>query len=119
MLECEKVVVQIKQRCNFIEFAQILQICPIGETEVVLLCFNCKTMLPCVFLPTMDSNIILYSITEDFGFCELKYKRTKQSFKINSINAEWCKIQCCINCKSLLMMCKIYAKCTTLDYIEI
>ncbi|RNA13696.1 hypothetical protein BpHYR1_042582 [Brachionus plicatilis] len=42
-----------------------------------------------------------------------------QSFKINSVNAEWCNIQSCINCKSLLMMCKISAKCTTLDYIEI
>ncbi|RNA21792.1 hypothetical protein BpHYR1_003701 [Brachionus plicatilis] len=38
-------------------------------------------------------------------------------FKINSVNAEWCNIQSCINCKSLLMMCKISAKCTTLDYI--
>ncbi|RNA29558.1 hypothetical protein BpHYR1_041890 [Brachionus plicatilis] len=35
-------------------------------------------------------------------------------FKINSVNAEWCNIQSCINCKSLLMMCKISAKCTTL-----
>ncbi|RNA28718.1 hypothetical protein BpHYR1_040634 [Brachionus plicatilis] len=30
-----------------------------------------------------------------------------------------CNIKSCINCKSLLMMCKISAKCTTLDYIEI
>ncbi|RNA10871.1 hypothetical protein BpHYR1_043870 [Brachionus plicatilis] len=54
-----------------------------------------------------------------FRFCEVQYKRTEQSFKINSVNAEWCNIQSCINCKSLLMMCKISAKCTSLDYIEI
>ncbi|RMZ96114.1 hypothetical protein BpHYR1_003023 [Brachionus plicatilis] len=52
-------------------------------------------------------------------FCEVLYKRTEQSFKIDSVNAEWCNIQSFINCKSLLMMCKISAKCTTLDYIEI
>ncbi|RNA34671.1 hypothetical protein BpHYR1_033522 [Brachionus plicatilis] len=31
-------------------------------------------------------------------FCEVQYKRTEQSFKINSVNVEWCKIQSCINC---------------------
>ncbi|RMZ98982.1 hypothetical protein BpHYR1_030251 [Brachionus plicatilis] len=34
------------------------------------------------------------------GFCEVQYKRTEQSFKINSVNAEWCNIQSCINCKN-------------------
>ncbi|RNA28298.1 hypothetical protein BpHYR1_020130 [Brachionus plicatilis] len=44
---------------------------------------------------------------------------SKMPFKINYVNAEWCNIQSCINCKSLLKMCKISAKCTTLDYIDI
>ncbi|RMZ98808.1 hypothetical protein BpHYR1_013103 [Brachionus plicatilis] len=53
-------------------------------------------------------------IFQDCEFCEVQFKRTEQSFKINFVNAEWCNIQSCINCKSLLMMCKISAKCTTL-----
>ncbi|RNA25978.1 hypothetical protein BpHYR1_036286 [Brachionus plicatilis] len=53
------------------------------------------------------------------GFCEIKNKRTEQSFKINHVNAEWCSSIHCVNSKSLLMMCKISAKCTSLDYIEI
>ncbi|RNA18082.1 hypothetical protein BpHYR1_019502 [Brachionus plicatilis] len=52
-------------------------------------------------------------------FSEVQNKRTEQIFKINSLNTEQCNIQSCINCKNLLMMCKISAKCTTLDYIEI
>ncbi|RNA40037.1 hypothetical protein BpHYR1_029008 [Brachionus plicatilis] len=40
-------------------------------------------------------------------------------FKIDSVNAEWCNIQSCINCKNLLIMCEISEKCPTLDYIEI
>ncbi|RNA03452.1 Glyco 3-alpha-L-fucosyltransferase A [Brachionus plicatilis] len=39
--------------------------------------------------------------------CNSIYKTTEQSFKINSVNAEWFNIQSCINCKSLLMMSKI------------
>ncbi|RNA35572.1 hypothetical protein BpHYR1_024015 [Brachionus plicatilis] len=61
----------------------------------------------------------LFCFEPDFWFCEIQYKRTEQSFKISFVNAEWCNIQNCINCKSLLMMCKISAKCPTLDYIEI
>ncbi|RNA35715.1 hypothetical protein BpHYR1_053212 [Brachionus plicatilis] len=51
-----------------------------------------------------------------FGFVKFSTKE-QNKFKINSVNAEWCNIQSCINCKSLLMMCKISAKCTMLDYI--
>ncbi|RMZ99794.1 hypothetical protein BpHYR1_036919 [Brachionus plicatilis] len=27
------------------------------------------------------------------GFCEVQNKKTEQSFKINSVNAEWCNIK--------------------------
>ncbi|RNA11166.1 hypothetical protein BpHYR1_037556 [Brachionus plicatilis] len=36
-------------------------------------------------------------VESNLGFCEIQYKRTEQSFKINSVNAEWCNIQSCIN----------------------
>ncbi|RNA37797.1 hypothetical protein BpHYR1_026195 [Brachionus plicatilis] len=61
-------------------------------------------------------NIILF--TKNIGFVKFNTKEQNKS-KINSVNAEWCNIESCINCKSLLMMCKISAKCTTPDYIEI
>ncbi|RNA08365.1 hypothetical protein BpHYR1_005321 [Brachionus plicatilis] len=42
-------------------------------------------------------------------FCEVQYKRTEQSFKINSVNAEWCNIQSCINsCKVVLGAVKFF-----------
>ncbi|RNA18658.1 hypothetical protein BpHYR1_040042 [Brachionus plicatilis] len=46
-------------------------------------------------------------------------QKIEQNFKLNSVNADRCNIQSCINCKSLLMMTKISSKCTTLHYIEI
>ncbi|RNA02972.1 hypothetical protein BpHYR1_049868 [Brachionus plicatilis] len=35
-----------------------------------------------------------------------QWKNEINLFKINSVNAEWCSIQSCINCKSLLMNIK-------------
>ncbi|RNA38140.1 hypothetical protein BpHYR1_008727 [Brachionus plicatilis] len=35
---------------------------------------------------------------------EVQYKRIEQSFKINSVNAECCNIQSCINCKTIQFM---------------
>ncbi|RNA09204.1 hypothetical protein BpHYR1_002378 [Brachionus plicatilis] len=34
-------------------------------------------------------------------FCEVQNKKTEQIFKINSVNAEWCNIQSCINYRKL------------------
>ncbi|RNA12708.1 hypothetical protein BpHYR1_018968 [Brachionus plicatilis] len=34
-------------------------------------------------------------------FYEVQYKRSNQSFRINSVNAEWCNFQSCINCLNL------------------
>ncbi|RNA03046.1 hypothetical protein BpHYR1_050859 [Brachionus plicatilis] len=47
-----------------------------------------------------EANVIcLYFYTKSRKwFCEVQYKRTEQSFKINSVNAEWCNIQSCIKC---------------------
>ncbi|RNA36124.1 hypothetical protein BpHYR1_011675 [Brachionus plicatilis] len=55
--------------------------------------------------------------TSFLGFVKLRTK--EQSFRINHVNAEWCINIHRVNSKSLLMMCKISAKCTSLDYIEI
>ncbi|RNA19885.1 hypothetical protein BpHYR1_024235 [Brachionus plicatilis] len=37
-----------------------------------------------------------------FGFVKFSTKE-QNKFKINSVNAEWCNIQSCINCKSLIL----------------
>ncbi|RNA19246.1 hypothetical protein BpHYR1_048101 [Brachionus plicatilis] len=42
-------------------------------------------------------------------FCEVQYKR-KKSFKINSVNAEWCNIQSCINCKVKYLLQELLEK---------
>ncbi|RNA06302.1 hypothetical protein BpHYR1_042372 [Brachionus plicatilis] len=65
------------------------------------------------------SNHCIFFFNKKNWFCEVQYKIIEQNFKINSVNAEWCNIQSSINCNSLLMMCKISAKCTTLDNIDI
>ncbi|RNA01270.1 hypothetical protein BpHYR1_019973 [Brachionus plicatilis] len=48
-------------------------------------------------------------------FCEVQDKKTEQSFKINSVNAEWCNIQSCVNCQSLRMIDK--KTCLKIDHI--
>ncbi|RNA23704.1 hypothetical protein BpHYR1_050229 [Brachionus plicatilis] len=44
-----------------------------------------------------------YSNSCNYGFVKFSTKE-QNKFKINSVNAEWCNIQSCINCKSLLMI---------------
>ncbi|RNA06421.1 hypothetical protein BpHYR1_002356 [Brachionus plicatilis] len=61
-----------------------------------------------LFCPFLGSHVLceqlfteqnIYYVNIKLRFCEVQNKRTEQSFKINSLNAEWCKIQSCINSK--------------------
>ncbi|RNA27135.1 hypothetical protein BpHYR1_027787 [Brachionus plicatilis] len=52
-----------------------------------------------IFNKIMGLGLVHTAFNCNKGFCEVQYKRTEQSFKINSVNAEWCNIQSCINLK--------------------
>ncbi|RNA15790.1 hypothetical protein BpHYR1_050866 [Brachionus plicatilis] len=77
------------------------------EKNLVLL--NKKKIYLATISKITDSDLIIGSIfTQKVilcknTFCEVQYKRTEQRFEINSVNAEWCNIQSCIqSCNSLV-----------------
>ncbi|RNA21734.1 hypothetical protein BpHYR1_050894 [Brachionus plicatilis] len=64
-----------------------------------------------VFLKTVCLGIDLMGLVREFlrKFCEIQYKRTEQSFKINSVNTECCNIQSCIkSANDAQNLCKMH-----------
>ncbi|RMZ96534.1 hypothetical protein BpHYR1_045353, partial [Brachionus plicatilis] len=64
--------------------------------------FKDKSLFKIITTVTVGNNIVTVENN-------IKHIYIIKTFKINSVNAEWCNFQSCINCKRLLMMCKISA----------